>query len=222
MKKILLLMVALTLVVGVASASSFTVLCGSVGSASGNSTFTGGTTVNGAGGTSSLSGGTATITCNSFLVPVGYTLVDIKLIGSDDAQQPLDAGSAVQWTWGNLAGNPVVVPPFTTTINQESSTGFSFGNCTTINGGDLPCDATTQFGDTVLGGFSTGLIGFTISSAAGGGDSGVGPTGNTSAQLAIEFDYFPNAVTPEPMTMMLVGGGLLGVGLVASKLRKRT
>jgi hypothetical protein len=39
--------------------------------------------------------------------------------------------------------------------------------------------------------------------------------------LGIDFEYFQNSTTPEPMTMMLVGGGLLGVGLLASKRRKK-
>ena len=221
MKKIMFLVALLTLVVGVASANTVTVLCGSLGSqpGSGGSTFTGGVAANGPGGTASISGSVGTITCNSFLVPLNYTLNTISLIGSDDASQPTDATSAIQWTW-NQTGGSILAPPLTTTVNQESSTGFSFGNCTTINSGDLPCDNTQLYGLTVAGGSSTGVFTFTVSSAAVAGD-GVGPTGNTNAQMGIDFEYSFNNPIPEPMSMLLTGGGLLGLGLAASKLRKK-
>ena len=222
MKKILLLVTVLMMVVGVASANTVTLLCGSLGSLpnSGTSTFLNGVAANGSGGTASITGSVGTITCNSFAVPNGYTLTTISLIGSDDASQPLDGGSGIQWTWNKTAGL-TLSPPLTTTVNQETASGFSFGTCTSLSG-DLPCDNTATYGLTIGGGSSTGAFTFTVSSAIAGGDgTGVGPTGNTNAQLGIDFEYFQNSTTPEPMTMMLVGGGLLGLGLAVSKRRKK-
>ena len=43
--------------------------------------------------------------------------------------------------------------------------------------------------------------------------------GHADAAVYISIDY-SNSV-PEPMSMMLVGGGLLGLGLLTSKLRKK-
>ena len=221
MKKILLLVTVLMMVVGVASANTVTLLCGSLGSLpnSGTSTFLNGVAANGSGGTASITGSVGTITCNSFAVPNGYTLTTISLIGSDDASQPLDGSSAIQWDWAKVSGL-ILTPPITETVNQETSTGFSFGSCTTINGGDLPCDSNVIYGLTVAGGTSTGAFVFTVSSMAVGGD-GVGPTGNTNAQMGIDFEYTFNNPIPEPMSMLLTGGGLLGLGLAASKLRKK-
>jgi hypothetical protein len=225
MKKILVLTAGLILVVGLASANSITLNCGSVDSADGSSTFVSGTASSGLGGTATISGSVATITCNAFAVPVGYTLTDIELTSKDDGQFPADANSALTWSWANTSG-ALTVPALTATTNEELAIlgGFSFGSCNSASG-SLPCDATETYDITVLGGGSTTPYVFTVSSAPGGAGSdgtGVGASGNTSAGLAITFDYTANSTgTPEPMSMMLVGGGLLGLGLVASKLRKK-
>jgi hypothetical protein len=45
---------------------------------------------------------------------------------------------------------------------------------------------------------------------------------NTSAtfQAEIDYSYTVNSSTPEPATMVLMGGALLGLGLLGKRIRK--
>ena len=64
----------------------------------------------------------------------------------------------------------------------------------------------------------TAAAGFTVSISSA---LSAGSVTDSTAGVVIEFDYTQNSTTPEPMTMMLVGGGLLGLGLAVSKRRKK-
>jgi hypothetical protein len=61
---------------------------------------------------------------------------------------------------------------------------------------------------------SFGVVSVTVS-AAPGALGGVGAAGNDSARLSIQYEYA--SLTPEPATLSLIGGALLGLGLFARK-----
>jgi PEP-CTERM motif len=75
----------------------------------------------------------------------------------------------------------------------------------------------------------TGVTGFTfimdthttITSDFGGGNDKVGQVTFVDAAATITYYYQPTGtITPEPTTMALLGGALLGIGLLGKRLRK--
>ncbi len=190
--------------------------CGSVGSANnGTVAFTQAT--NGGGGTATISGGSGVFTCAAFTVPAGQTLTTISFVADDDAQQSNDSNSQVTWTWtytGSQGLNPVPGGSFS---EQGNGTG-SFNPCTGT--GTLACDAVANFAPTsaLTGGMTTGTLSITVSPAATGpaGDA-LGPNGGDSAEILVQFTYVPTGVVPEPSSLMLIGGGLVGLGVVARR-----
>jgi hypothetical protein len=54
----------------------------------------------------------------------------------------------------------------------------------------------------------------------GGGNISLGINTKASFQAEIDYDYTLNSSTPEPATMVLMGGALLGLGLLGKRIRK--
>jgi hypothetical protein len=195
------------------TASAAFIECGGVGSGSGNTVFGSGSTV----GSVLVSGGTATITCPSFTLPALNSLVSVDLNLHDDAQSPANSTSAVQWTWTQTSATPSGVTG-NGAIETSTASGSTFTGCVTTGVGNLPvCDATATFADPVAAGGTVNSIVFTVSAAAING--GVSSIGSDSASLYIQFDEA--APAPEPATLTLVGGSLIGLGLIARKRRKK-
>jgi hypothetical protein len=77
-----------------------------------------------------------------------------------------------------------------------------------------------QFGDTLTGAGWTGVGGVDVAIVSAAKTGGTLTSGsNDSVNFYVEYSY--TLLQPEPMTMVLVGGGLLGVGLLAGKRRKK-
>jgi hypothetical protein len=76
----------------------------------------------------------------------------------------------------------------------------------------------------------TGAAAFTLGGSTksfnsfSGGGGNVGTAVNTSAQMSAEIDYTysPASTTPEPVSMGLLGGGLLGLGFLAKRRRRKS
>jgi hypothetical protein len=63
---------------------------------------------------------------------------------------------------------------------------------------------------------TTGNFVFDVSpSATGVGGAGLGRTGSDSAQVLIEFTYGQMSSVPEPASLLLLSGGLIGTLLFA-------
>jgi len=84
----------------------------------------------------------------------------------------------------------------------------------TITGADL--NNYVGLGTFTLGGTTKSLTTFS------GGGNNVTPSINTTAQFsaAIEYDYTTPNGTPEPTTMALMGGAMIGIGLLAKRLKR--
>ena len=199
MKKFLLLMAVLTLVSGVASANSIFETCTPF-----EFTFTAG------------SGGAQTATCAAASIPGGWTFTTAEeFFIADYAGGGGGTTNTVQTSYTNFGAG---LTAFGAITNPE---------CTITGGANSApsgCNSNYSFGGSMgtlpflTGAASTAAAGFTVSISS---SLTAGTVTASSAGVVIEFDYTQNSTTPEPMSMMLVGGGLLGLGLVASKLRKK-
>ncbi len=185
--------------------------CGSIGSVVGTTGFTGGTaslnaSVNGA--------GLASLTCSGITVPAGFTLYQVDFLLESDAQHPQDASSAINYTWNATSGYTMSSPP--EVLNLTSQAGTSFDTCSGVSGpgiGACPIILSAT-GLNIGGGGSYNAVTFTVSAAAVGAD-GVAPTGSDSATLYVQYDE--SSGVPEPATLSLIGGALLGLGVFGRK-----
>jgi hypothetical protein len=216
MKKLfgLLLVGGLALFLFSSAASASEIYCGGVGSGAGSTLFgTGGGTFS---GNTVLSGGTATITCPGIVVPSGTSITSYSLQIIDDAQDPANGSSGVTWTWNGTLGN---------VVNTEAAGGgVTFGPCTSVPSGPLVCDVlNASVAGTFIGPGTSPTITYTVTAgfASGSGfdGTGVGVNGSDSAELYI--DYNESGPAPEPATLTLVGGSLIGLGIIARKRRKK-
>jgi hypothetical protein len=163
-----------------------------------------------------VGGPTVTLTCPSVVVPTGEFLsgVDLELV--DDAQGPSGAGSTIEWTWNTFTG----VTQAGTQWNEEQSTdGVSFGSCYTVAGSIIAtCPSILgTYAENVLSGGTFNQV--TVNVAATAPVGGLDSAGSASARLYVQYDYSSNA--PEPATLSLMGGALLGLGLLGKKLFRR-
>jgi hypothetical protein len=221
MKKCLVVLtmgiLALVLCTSTASAnilSGYTA-CGGAGGPTGSTAFIlggppSGSTTSGSATLSSISGViTATITCSAISgVPLGDYLTQVDLYLKDDASTPAASGSSVLDTWtglGTVAFNVVITTP--------STDGVNFTECYAGSPSNL-CPIYEYFPQT---GTPTSFGAFSVTvSAAAGALGGVGSLGSDSANLYVQYEYAPTA--PEPATLSLMGGALLGLALFGRKL----
>jgi hypothetical protein len=216
MKKCLVVLtaiVALVLFAPMASASFLTgyLPCGAVGSIAGQSTFLNTTATT---GNVSMSGAIATITCPDYTAPAGdyISAVDLRFYG--DASAPLNSSSVITDTWTYISG-PIAFVTSTDSVIASSDHAFAacLGNTGAFTG--QTCDIFVDTPENVTGAFGVEVVSVQAVPTSGG----VAATGNTNANLSIQYEYSSNA--PEPATLSLMGGALLGLGLFGKKLFRR-
>jgi hypothetical protein len=223
------------LLVSTAGATSTpTLLCGGVGSGTGSGTILFSTSNNGPGGSASTPNpppstvGNGVIVCNGFAadgftLPAADTLTGIVVTVGDDAEDALNANSQITWTW-TYSGD--VLSPVPGGTDANSPTGgsgpiFAFNACPTGGStGNLVCNVPYGFNFTSPYDGTDSFTFNVLPTVTGGGGAGVSSEGSDSAEVYISFTYVPTASIPEPTSLVLIGSGLIGLGVVARRKRR--
>jgi len=201
MKKTFLLLIAGLLVTGVAGASSLYINCGGA---------TG--PANGSGAAQITS---TVVSCPQFTVPSGQALTDIILFFQNDYSlgNALDGTNSWTFNWINIPAAFVASGTYADTVSgTASSNTFNPSGSSYYQVGEI----FTGFGPYV----GAGTVPFATVSTANVSGALVATFGHLDANVFIQYDYAPTGGVPEPVTVSLVGGGLLAVGLFARKRRK--
>jgi len=200
MKNALLVLIGGLLMTGAAGASTLYINCGGASS-----------TANGSGAAQIL---TTNISCPQLTVPTGQTLFDIVLYLQDDYSlgNALDGTNSWVFNWINIPAGFVASGAYSDTVS-----GGANSTTYTPSGGSY-----YQVGE-MFSSFGAFLGSGTVPTATISTDniSGalVATFGHLDTNVFIQYDYGQSGV-PEPVTLSLVGGGLLAVGLFARKRRK--
>jgi hypothetical protein len=154
-------------------------------------------------------------------------------IGPDEAQYPTVSGPLVLGGAGSPAcpeydpsaacSSVAYTPPDIIVQNIDPiyglTTGIGEGGVDGVEKNLSSVDANTHYvgaGTFTLTGGTKNLTTF----SGGGGNISLGLNTSASFQAEIDYNYTVNSSTPEPATMVLMGGALLGLGLLGKRIRK--
>jgi hypothetical protein len=207
-KKLLGLLFASLILTAVASASTSQVYCG------------GDTLTNASTGFPDpfLSG--FGISCPSFTVPTGYTLTSVDITVNDDFSSAVGTGTSTSQLTYTFTG--FSISQLTSTVSGIGSSNaptFTGTGCSLpgAHGNATAIDCT----DTSVGVPSTtSFNALSISVSETWTSGGLQSNGAETINISEFFTYTPTVSTPEPASLMMIGGGLIGLAMVARRKRR--
>jgi hypothetical protein len=204
-KKLVGLLVVALFCVGMANASTFSEACPPGGIVQGP-------------GTPGISGNSV---CAAFTVPMGDTLTSVEIFISGDWSLGVTGGNTLNYTYTITGGTPAFTPSTLTESvqgNQGFSSAFIFAGCPEVGGSDTA--ACTQ--NLSLNGLATyASVVVTGVGSWAAGSAGLSPTGAEDfGVVSVIFTYGPTVTTPEPASLLMIGGGLIGLAVFARRKRK--
>jgi hypothetical protein len=175
-----------------------------------------------------------TATCPAFTIPSGDTLTQVTLILQGDFQLGNSGGNTLNWTYTvNNPVNGITLNGGATEAVSGSGGGSSSytwsadTGCTAPDSLETPtplvdgadCNTGVNFTNpstSTFGGFTVG-----ISGSWNAGSAGLQTNGSEGATVVEAiFTYTPTGTVPEPSTLMMIGGGLVGLVVVSRRRRK--
>ena len=204
-KKLLGLFVVALFCVGMANASTFAEACPPGGIVQGP-------------GTPTINGDSV---CAAFTVPMGDTLTSVQVNISGDWSLGVVGGNTLDYTFTITGGTPAFTP-MTLTEAVSGSSGFSnsftFAGCPEVGTSDT---ATCTDNLSLVGLATYASVVVTGSGSWAAGSAGLTPTGAEDfGVVSIIFTYGPTVTTPEPASLLMIGGGLIGLAVFARRKRK--
>jgi hypothetical protein len=197
-KKLLGLLVIALLCAAVASASTAAEPCGSAGLAN----------PNGSNSTTTLTG--SANACTSFTLPATTVLTDVYITFKNDWQLGLTGTDTLTYSY-TITGFNIGSETSTVTGTGQFGSGSPVGsnNGCTANGDIVTCDDP---GLSVTGSFNA--IGITINAVWSAG--GLDVNGSEGTTINAFYTYATPGV-PEPASMLMIGGGLIGLALAGRR-----
>lgn len=167
--------------------------------------------------------------CAAFTIPSLQTLTSIVVSIQGDYSGGAGAGTGItntlNWTYTltDEGGGSVTAAGFAGTSTEQvqgnSSSGpFTFNGTGCAESGS----SNTEFCTTNVG-ISSGVIDAFAITAQGSwaaGSIGLNPAGVEDFNISVTFNYLPTASIPEPASLLLVGSGLIGLGVLARRRRR--
>jgi len=221
-KKLLGLLVVALFCISTMYATSIT--CNQSAAGNGNpATFVGNGTIGGTGGAQSTFTG-VTFVCNAPTVPSGDTLNSVTVSVIDSFSGGIQAQTNTvnfSYTFNNFSG----VTGLTSSSSSTPSSGEN-GVATDLGGiineapaSPVQCSSTsnTLISCTEL---SPAALSFSIVGSSTWVTGGIGNGGSDGMNIIASYTYSPTVTTPEPASLMMIGGGLVGLALLARRKRK--
>jgi hypothetical protein len=196
--------------------------CTETGVGNGNpATFNG---ANGTGGTDSTFSNVA-FTCVAPTVPIGDTLTNVTVTIADSFSNGISVPAQTNtvdflYTFSTFSG----VNSLTTSSSSNPTSGEngaatdlgavvaespSNGQCTSPDSGHVTCSELTPT-----------AVSFTITGASTWITGGLVNGGSDGFAVTASYTYTPTVTVPEPASLMMIGGGLVGLALAARRRKK--
>jgi hypothetical protein len=174
------------------------------------------------GGTPTFSG---TFTCGGFAIPTGYTLTDVDLfISNDYSLGTIGTTNTVDFAY-TTTGYDSLALSTSVSGTGASSVSSSLGGiisesgvpaCALVTGtvNTIDCDYSPLLSNPPTSSFGA----FTVSGSATwvAGSLQLGGTDEFNVSAIFTYSLTPTG-TPEPASLLLIGGGLLGLALVGRR-----